>query len=174
MGTKSAGEALGEFARNAIQNALKIATEWLGLFAIYSIVGDPQLAARWAGHTLFGMDFGSKTKGKFGFATGGYVAGPGTGTSDSIPAMLSNGEYVINASAVRRIGVWNLDALNQGRVPSGMGSSGRTALSSNITLQVSAIDAASFSAFLQGGGMNVIKQALFDDNRDFNGESGVW
>lgn len=174
MGTKSAGEALGEFARNAIQNALKIATEWLGLFAIYSIVGDPQLAARWAGHTLFGMDFGSKTKGKFGFATGGYVAGPGTGTSDSIPAMLSNGEYVINASAVRRIGVGNLDALNQGRVPSGMGSSGRTALSSNITLQVSAIDAASFSAFLQGGGMNVIKQALFDDNRDFNGESGVW
>lgn len=174
MGTKSAGEALGEFARNAIQNALKIATEWLGLFAIYSIVGDPQLAARWAGHTLFGMDFGSKTKGKFGFATGGYVAGPGTGTSDSIPAMLSNGEYVINAGAVRRIGVGNLDALNQGRVPSGMGSSGRSALSSNVTLQVSAIDAASFSAFLQGGGMNVIKQALFDDNRDFNGESGVW
>lgn len=174
MGTKSAGEALGEFARNAIQNALKIATEWLGLFAIYSIVGDPQLAARWAGHTLFGMDFGSKTKGKFGFATGGYVAGPGTGTSDSIPAMLSNGEYVINANAVRRIGVGNLDALNQGRVPSGMGSSGRTAHSSNVTLQVSAIDAASFSAFLQGGGMNVIKQALFDDNRDFNGESGVW
>lgn len=174
MGTKSAGEALGEFARNAIQNALKIAAEWLGLFAIYSIVGDPKLAARWAGHTLFGMDFGSKTKGKFGFATGGYVAGPGTGTSDSIPAMLSNGEYVINANAVRRIGVGNLDAINQGRVPSGMGSSGRTAHSSNVTLQVSAIDAASFSAFLQGGGMNVIKQALFDDNRDFNGESGVW
>ena len=30
-------------------------------------------------------------------ATGGYVSGPGTGTSDSIPAMLSNGESVINA-----------------------------------------------------------------------------
>jgi AraC-like DNA-binding protein len=29
--------------------------------------------------------------------TGGYITGPGTGTSDSIPAMLSNGEYVINA-----------------------------------------------------------------------------
>ena len=30
-------------------------------------------------------------------ATGGYVSGPGTGTSDSIPALLSNGESVINA-----------------------------------------------------------------------------
>lgn len=33
------------------------------------------------------------------FATGGKVTGEGTGTSDSIPAMLSNGEYVINAKS---------------------------------------------------------------------------
>ena len=33
------------------------------------------------------------------FATGGYVTGPGTGTSDSIPAQLSNGESVITARA---------------------------------------------------------------------------
>jgi hypothetical protein len=31
------------------------------------------------------------------YATGGLVIGPGTGTSDSIPAYLSNGESVINA-----------------------------------------------------------------------------
>ena len=37
-----------------------------------------------------------------GFATGGYISGPGTGTSDSIPARLSDGEYVINAAATRR------------------------------------------------------------------------
>jgi hypothetical protein len=30
--------------------------------------------------------------------TGGYITGPGTGTSDSIPAMVSNGEFVINAA----------------------------------------------------------------------------
>ena len=36
------------------------------------------------------------------FATGGYISGPGTGTSDSIPARLSDGEYVINAAATRR------------------------------------------------------------------------
>lgn len=32
-----------------------------------------------------------------GFATGGPIIGPGSSTSDSIPAFLSNGEYVINA-----------------------------------------------------------------------------
>lgn len=35
------------------------------------------------------------------FAQGGKVTGPGTGTSDSIPAMLSNGEYVMTAKATR-------------------------------------------------------------------------
>lgn len=35
------------------------------------------------------------------FATGGKVLGPGSGTSDSIPAMLSNGEYVMTARATR-------------------------------------------------------------------------
>ena len=34
-----------------------------------------------------------------GFSTGGYVQGAGTGTSDSIPAMLSNGESVMTAKA---------------------------------------------------------------------------
>ncbi len=35
------------------------------------------------------------------FATGGKVTGPGTGTSDSINAQLSNGEYVMTAKATR-------------------------------------------------------------------------
>ena len=34
-----------------------------------------------------------------GFSTGGYVQGAGTGTSDSIPARLSNGESVMTANA---------------------------------------------------------------------------
>lgn len=46
------------------------------------------------------------------FASGGYVSGPGSATSDSIPAWLSNGEFVIRAAAVRRYGVWFLAALN--------------------------------------------------------------
>jgi hypothetical protein len=45
-------------------------------------------------------------------AEGGPIRGPGTGTSDSIPAMLSNGEYVIRAAAAKSIGYGTLDRLN--------------------------------------------------------------
>lgn len=51
----------------------------------------------------------------------GHVTGRGSGTSDSIPAMLSNGEYVVKAAAVRNIGVDNLDMINQGGIPQGGG-----------------------------------------------------
>ena len=37
-------------------------------------------------------------------AAGGEIVGPGTGTSDSIPAMLSDGEFVMTAKAVRNAG----------------------------------------------------------------------
>lgn len=39
------------------------------------------------------------------FATGGHVRGDGTGTSDSIPAMLSNGEFVTRAKVVKQPGM---------------------------------------------------------------------
>ncbi|WP_432185384.1 phage tail tape measure protein, partial [Streptomyces tendae] len=59
------------------------------------------------------------------FPDGGYIQGPGTGTSDSIlglfasgaPAMVSNSEYVVRAASVRKYGVELLDALNEGRLP---------------------------------------------------------
>lgn len=54
---------------------------------------------------------------KFGRATGGYIVGPGTSTSDSIPVRLSNGEYVIRASMVDKYGVPFFDALNRGMLP---------------------------------------------------------
>lgn len=46
------------------------------------------------------------------FATGGLVVGPGTATSDSIPARLSNGESVINAKSTAMFGPL-LSSLNQ-------------------------------------------------------------
>ncbi|MCQ9423486.1 hypothetical protein NRB16_08120 [Pseudomonas sp. LJDD11] len=51
------------------------------------------------------------------YATGGLIAGPGTGTSDSILARLSNGEYVMSADAVRMFGTGLLDQMNAGRLP---------------------------------------------------------
>jgi TP901 family phage tail tape measure protein len=49
-------------------------------------------------------------------AMGGYVSGAGGPTSDSIPAMLSNGEYVIQARSVAAYGLDFMNALNQQRV----------------------------------------------------------
>ena len=46
-------------------------------------------------------------------ASGGRIYGAGTGTSDSIPARLSNGEYVIRAAAAKKIGTKNLDHMNR-------------------------------------------------------------
>ena len=48
-------------------------------------------------------------------ATGGVVSGPGTGTSDSVPALLSHGEYVVRAAVVQQPGMLAaLDAVNRG------------------------------------------------------------
>lgn len=151
--------------------------------------------------TMYALIIASVTGGSFkanflkafgnGFATGGSVDGPGTGTSDSIPAMLSNGEYVLNAQAVDRLGVPFLNGLNTGRlrgfasgglVGSGVvagykaerGSNGGQGQSVNLSMHVSAMDASSFSDFLNRGGLDVVKQALFDSNRNFASEAGVW
>jgi len=51
------------------------------------------------------------------YAAGGSVRGPGSGTSDSILARLSNGEYVMRAAAVRKYGTNLLDNLNGLNVP---------------------------------------------------------
>jgi tape measure domain-containing protein len=48
------------------------------------------------------------------FADGGMVSGPGGGRSDAIPAMISNGEFIVNAAATKRhAGL--LNAINNGR-----------------------------------------------------------
>ena len=46
-------------------------------------------------------------------ASGGMITGPGTGTSDSIPAYLSNGEYVVNAKSAATFGYGNLEKINK-------------------------------------------------------------
>ena len=63
----------------------------------------------------------AKSSSLLGFAGGGYVSGAGTSTSDSIPARLSDGEYVVRAKAVRALGTDFLDRLNA----AGSGLSGK-------------------------------------------------
>jgi lambda family phage tail tape measure protein len=76
------------------------------------------------------------------YADGGAIAGSGTGTSDSIPAMLSNGEYVINAASTKKYRSL-LDSINHGRMshfatggPVGGGAGGESAGGSPISVTV--------------------------------------
>ncbi len=62
------------------------------------------------------------------YATGGQISGPGGPTSDSIPIMASNGEWIINAGSAQKYGRNALAAINTGRariiVPKGYASGG--------------------------------------------------
>lgn len=49
-------------------------------------------------------------------ATGGLIKGMGSGTSDSIMARLSNGEFVMSAAAVNKYGTGFMSGLNSGTV----------------------------------------------------------
>lgn len=63
------------------------------------------------------VDIVTRGSGEVHAATGGRIHGPGTGTSDSIPAMLSNNEHVIRAASVakldRTVGPNFLNVLNR-------------------------------------------------------------
>lgn len=50
------------------------------------------------------------------FAKGGQVKGPGTGTSDSVLAQVSTGEYIVSANGVKKIGKDVLDQINKGQI----------------------------------------------------------
>ncbi len=100
MHTKSAGDVFNSFVNTILSSIAKIAAQ--------------QLASKWISGILggiFGGGIGGGVNAGFGEATfgfmganaeGGYIEGPGTDTSDSIPSWLSNGEFVVNARATRR------------------------------------------------------------------------
>lgn len=108
--TRAVGEGF-EHMGNAIKSALEGASAVVNSFAnLISAVADAAVAivAMATGHSInYGRGYAHL------FAQGGRVIGPGTATSDSIPAMLSDGEYVIRASAANQIGYDNLDELNR-------------------------------------------------------------
>lgn len=155
----------GVLAANA--TASYIAAMPFMAFGAAGVVSGQMLSAKMAG---MGMS---------AFASGGYVSGAGTGKSDSIPAMLSNGEYVINADAVRRVGVSALNRINQG-TSSGfadggsVGTPAATAGTAPLNIHISALDASSFMDFLHSGGLDTLRQALFDNDRNFATEAGVF
>ncbi len=69
-------------------------------------------------------------------ATGGYITGPGTGTSDSITSRLSNGEFVMRASAVDRYGVSTMSAINSGTYRPASGGGGSVHITAPVVLRM--------------------------------------
>jgi hypothetical protein len=78
--------------------AQAIATGLVGFKAVKDIIS-VQVPTGGAASAAAPADNGARVSKPKGLATGGMVFGPGTGMSDSIPAMLSNGESVINAAS---------------------------------------------------------------------------
>lgn len=82
-------------------------------------VGGAVLASEALGLTDWFADGGLAGRNKMGIQDrvdgedGGEVDGPGGPTDDKIPAWLSDGEYVLNADAVRHFGLDRLEKMNQ-------------------------------------------------------------
>ena len=119
-GSKTLGAALEDFARQFLRQVAAMILRATILKAVMSSIGftGPTASAPSSGAGYLGASTG--------FASGGPVIGAGSGTSDSIPAWLSNGEYVIDAKTVSRFGngfFRGLQSLAKGGVPFSMPSS---------------------------------------------------
>lgn len=100
-------------ARSIVQALQRLAAQMLATYIMQHLLSVipgfnnvPQLSG-----TLSGG--GGGNAGVLPAASGGLVWGPGTATSDSIPARLSAGEYVVNARAVKAVGVDFLHEINR-------------------------------------------------------------
>lgn len=128
---KQSAADLGSFVSNALTGAIDLiksawtaATDFISssvdkvISSIQSVINSISnaisKAAEFVG--LGGGSGGNSGSADAAFASGGYVRGPGTATSDSIRAWLSNGEFVVRAAAVRKYGREFLAALNAGRL----------------------------------------------------------
>ncbi|MBY0224559.1 MAG: tape measure protein [Hyphomicrobium sp.] len=87
----SATEALGNSLNKLADKLIEMAVSGLVESALGPLLGGGG-----------GGSSGGSLLRAIGLADGGLVRGPGTGRSDSIPARLSNGEYVVNAAATRQ------------------------------------------------------------------------
>jgi hypothetical protein len=101
-GTKTLKQSFTDMGLAMLQTLEQIAIKALETQALKSIFGA-------------GLFSGGGQVSSPGFASGGHIRGPGTGTSDSIPARLSDGEFVVNAKSTAQPGVLPiLAAINNG------------------------------------------------------------
>lgn len=111
-GTKGIGDAFRNLASSVLGSLSKMAAQMLAQIVVTKLLKS----------ALGGFGFsggGIVPGGGAGFAEGGLIRGPGGPKSDSIPARVSPGEYIVKADAVSAFGVQNLEAINRGlKIPS--------------------------------------------------------
>jgi len=93
-------------------------------------------------------------------AGGGPIAGPGTSTSDSIPAMLSDGEFVVNAASTKKYRSL-LEAINSGHMAH-FATGGIASSLSSSPVAMSGGERPNLTLNLNGGG-NVLTEADLKD-----------
>jgi hypothetical protein len=118
-GTHSLKQAFTDMALSMLADLEKVAEKIIEEDALKAIFGASSGVAGATGSGWVGA-----IAGLFGgHAEGGHIRGPGTSTSDSIPARLSDGEFVVNAKSVSQPGILPLlTALNAGALKGVHGS----------------------------------------------------
>ncbi len=105
---------LADLAKIAMQQAtMQIFGSVMGAFG--GAFGGAAAGTAFNGASSVAGSFGGATTTGVFLADGGPVVGPGTGQSDSVPAHLSNGEFVVNAAAAGKYRSL-LEAINSGQV----------------------------------------------------------
>jgi hypothetical protein len=104
-----ARKAFGEAIASGLQQAIQQGEKFLDVIRNIGAQVAAALASFYLTKTLEAVGLaGFKGGGLVRAADGGAVSGPGTGTSDSIPALVSAGEFVMRAAVVSQPGVLNL------------------------------------------------------------------
>lgn len=114
-GAKDIGQAMRDMVQELLRNALKLLVQWATIYGLLVAFGTPpRTASKSASKIVLGIDDAK--------AEGGLIEGSGSTTGDSRLVALSPGEYVIRASAVRKLGVGYLNSLNEisAKRPSGI------------------------------------------------------
>jgi hypothetical protein len=110
--SQGGGEQVASAAAAGTAQATPLIGASFALTAAGGVITASAVALQAAADTLLA----AQLSGSFlGFADGGVVHGPGTGTSDSVPIMASRGEFVVREAAVRQPGMLPLLAsINRG------------------------------------------------------------
>ena len=142
-GAKSVSDALSEAGRNFLQYMIDAVMQQAAMLMMQRAMG------------AFG--FGVYTGGPIkNFANGGGVSG-----SDTVPAMLAPGEFVMSKSAVDSVGQPYMQSLNAGQVPMGQTATAGSNVNNNVAL--------SFN-ITQGEGNS--KENPKRKEGEFNGDTG--